>query len=312
MVVSGTGLEQLLARMSTPGTAVVAPRSAVPGAFLPGACTVDPVVESRTPGCPCCAVRLDLVASVERAVLRRRPPAHLVVAVDLDDPDGADVVTVVYTLLSDPDLARLVRLDGVVVAVDPVALSTRRAVGLPVLRRVEIEALAVADRVLVGRADVIRPDVAADIDGVLVAVAPFARVLMPALERVGRADVFGIDAWHGVPRHRRHDRSSASAPTNLELPDTVVLRHRGVLDPDAADLFFDRLVTGNARRMLRFQGVVVGRGNDGRTCCHGVRSYAMSHPAAEDGEPGPDNLVVVSGWGLDVDELVDDFREATA
>lgn len=310
MVAGGAGLDRLLAHVATPGTAVIAPRSVVPGAFVPGATMVAADVESRTPGCSCCAVRLDLIAAVERAVLRRERPGHVVVAVDLDEPAAADVVTVVYTLLSDPDLARLVRLDGVVVAVDPVALATRRAVGLPVLRRAEIEALAVADRVLVGRADALTPHVAHDVDALLHAVAPYAYVLAPARVPVGRADLFGIDAWHGVPHH--HQPSTVRSSLGLELPDTVVLRHQGALDPDAADLFFDRLVTGNAPRILRFQGVVVGRGSVGRTCCHGVRSYAMSHPAAEDGDPGPDNLVVVTGWGLDTDELADDFREATA
>lgn len=301
-------MDRLIALVSSPGTAVVVPRSMTPGGFLPSAVTTDPDVDSRTPGCACCALRLDLIAAVERAVFRPRPPARLIVVVDLADPLGSDVVTVVYSLLSDPDLARLVRLDGVLVALDPVSLATRRAVGMPALQFAEIQALSIADRVLVGRADAITSDAGADVDEVLRSAAPYALVLAPALRQVGRADLFGIDAWHGVPRHRDDD---GAVLDGLDLPDTVVLRHRGVLEPEAADDFFDRLVTSHAPKILRFQGVVAGRGNNGRTCCHGVRSYAMSHPAAEHGDPGPENVVVVTGWGLDVEMLVDDFRDAT-
>ncbi len=308
MLAGAADLDVLVGRVAWPDAAVVAPRSAGAVAPLPGWSAVLADTASRTPGCPCCAVRIDLVEAVERAVTRRNRPDHVIVAVDLDDPLGSDVVTAVYTVLSDPDLARLVRLDGVVVAVDPVAVATRLAIGAPPLRPAEVEALAIADRVMVGRADAVTGDAATLIDTIMHAAAPFASVLVPALVPVRRPDVFGIDAWHGVPRHR--PLLPVEVP-GLELPDTVVLRHNGALEPDAVDGFFDRLVAGNARRLLRFQGLIAATGNDGRTCCHGVRSYAMSHPAIEDGDAGPDNIVVVTGWGLDVDEVADDFRAAS-
>jgi G3E family GTPase len=90
---------------------------------------------------------------------------------------------------------------------------------------------------------------------------------------------------------------------------TVVLRQHAPLDPEAVDAWLEQLVDTHARRLLRMQGALSVVSVPERVCCHGVRSFAMSH--SENADPATsrrhESLVVVVGHGLDVAELADGF-----
>ena len=276
-------LRELVPRLVGSGHAVIAPTSmtghdatelrepAVAGLVVP-----DEV--ARTPGCPCCRVRLDLVGAIERAVRRPRPPRHLVVVIDLDDHRGSDVAGAVYTVLSDVDLARLVRLDACLVTYDAVTLATRAAIAdpeTPVLPVEDAETLALADRVVLARADDVVPEAVHRLEQRIRGAAPFAQVLAPGLQAVEADSLFSLDAWHQVPAI---PVASSDQPGH---PDTVVLVQHGLLDAEAIDEWFDDLIAHHARRLIRFQGVVTPNGEAPPMCCFGVRSFATSHPASE-------------------------------
>lgn len=82
---------------------------------------LEPVEGYRTFGCRCCQVRLDLVEGLRMLIERRVRPDRVVVLLD----PLCDISTALQTLLSDPDLGRLISLDGVIATTDAVALSTR-------------------------------------------------------------------------------------------------------------------------------------------------------------------------------------------
>lgn len=283
---------------------------------------VEPDVGERTAGCPCCRERLDVVDAVRVHLRRRDRPRRVVVAVPApsayeDRLDGAphgapqgrsSVAVVARTVLADPELRRHVRLDAVVTSLDAVAAVTRLRTGADlVIEDDEIERLAVADRLVVGRADQVAADAFAELVGTLRGVNRIAPVLAPALSPVRAAQLLDLDAWHGAP-------AVAPAGAVSDVPGasglhTVVLEQRGVLDPGGVEEWLDELVRAHAPRLLRLQGALAVEGQPHRVCCHGVGSYAMSHPEHqhEPGRRSSSSLMVLVGERLPADRLAEDL-----
>ncbi|MEM9517092.1 MAG: GTP-binding protein [Actinomycetota bacterium] len=305
-VFAGPGAEAVAASVVGPNECIVAEEWQGPGSVQ-----IRSDIGHRTPDCPCCAMRLDVIDGLLRTVRRaRRPTRVLLVA----GPDH-DLATIVYTILSDADLARHVRLDAVVVAVDAVAIATRRAADVPLGSRVELDALAIADALVVTRTADVTSEGLANVRTALDAVnAVGAQVILPgenpttppAVERL-RGTVLGLDAWHGAPAVDPHvtvlTHSSGGAP------DTVVLRQAAPLDPAAVDEWLDRLIESHAQRLVRMQGALAIESSPVRVCCHGVRSFAMSHSEADDpvASQRTESLLVMVGYDLDVDALTAEF-----
>jgi G3E family GTPase len=297
----------------------------IDGAGIDGAgrrITVVPDVGERSPGCPCCRLRLDLVDAVARLVRRRSRPTHLLVAVPdvaadpTAEPDGTSVTAVVHTVLSDPDLRRWVRLDGVVATLDAVASVTRLRTGSPVVEGEGAERLAIADRLLVARADQVVEASLTELRDVMGRLNRIAPVLAPAVERVAVEQLLSIDAWHGAPNVMPATPRGIAADTGHRVagtPDLVVLEQRGALDPGGVEAWLDEVLAHHAPRLVRLQGALAVDGSPGRVCCHGVGSYAMSHPEHEHsgGRRSDTSLMMLIGHGLPADELAAGLR-ATA
>lgn len=81
--------------------------SSFPGAQM--VIAADEEVVERSPGCPCCAVRHDLVRVLRNLGERRHRPARIIV----ETSAVADVATLEQTLMAHPALRRVVTLDGV-------------------------------------------------------------------------------------------------------------------------------------------------------------------------------------------------------
>lgn len=301
------GIEALAGRL------VVAPASvlsALPGPNRGGRVTIAADIAPRAPGCPCCEVRLDVVDALARVARRRRPPAGLVLAV----PGTEDVVTVVRTVLSDPELARLVALDGVVAAVDAPAAATRLAIGAPIGDQALVHRVAIADRIVPVGARGLTRTARADVVLALDRIAAFAPRPEP-FEGAAARRLLDLRAWHGVPElHSGMARTTATAEVpggDVELPSVVVLHQQGMLDPDAIDAWLGDIVAGHARRLLRLQGVLAVAGAPGRVCCHAVRSHASSHPEPPSvTNPRDRTTIVVCGMGLDAHELLTGLHAA--
>jgi G3E family GTPase len=256
-------------------------------------------------------MRLDVIEGLLRAARQARRPQRILLIAGPND----DITTITYTVLSDADLARHVRLDGVVMALDAVATATRIAGHGPLGSSLELDALAVADVIVLGRSRELTSDGFGRLVAALRNVNLVGAVCAPGQAAGGtdhpdEAMVTGLDAWHGAPAIDA--RGVAVAPSGVagsEVPATVVLRQTDPLDPDAVDEWLARLVDTHARRLLRMQGALSVVAVTERVCCHGVRSFAMSH--SENADPVTsrrhESLVLVIGHGLDVDELANGF-----
>jgi G3E family GTPase len=273
--------------------------------------TVAAVEGERTQGCACCRSRLDVVSSIRLLLERPRPVDRIIVLVGPE----RDVSTVNQTMLSDPDLQRLVELDGVVTTVDAVAMATRLAVELPVAGLVELQRLAVADRIMVSRAAEITDAALGRVMRSIRTVNRMGIIAAPALVPVDIGTLVDLHAWHGAPMV---GPANASEPLRVEhdddVPITVQCEVQGLLDPDAIDEWFDHLIAEYGPRLLRLQGAVAVRGEEHRVCCQGVRSFASSHSESEHlpQDRSAHSLVVVVGHRLDEASIRSSFLAALA
>lgn len=273
--------------------------------------TVSAIEGERTEGCPCCRCRLDVVSSIRLLLERPRPVERIIVVVD----PGRDVSTVNQTILSDPDLQRLVELDAVISSIDAVAMATRLALDLPVAGSLELQRLAVADRILVSRAGELTDEALGRVMRSVRTLNRFGIIAAPSLVPIDMGTLVDLHAWHGVPMV---GPANASEPLYVEEDDDVPITVRcevdGLLDPAAIDEWFDRLIAQYGAGLLRLQGAVAVVGEEHRVCCQGVRSYASSHSEIEHlpQDRSAHSLVVVVGYRLDEPSLRSSFMAALA
>lgn len=317
VVAGGAAAASVIGAASAPaGVSVIAPAALLDAPAGAGRIVTVADVAERSPGCPCCRSRLDLVDGLVRLARRRQRPDRIVVGLEPSD----DVVTALRTILAEPELARLVRLERVVVTVDAVALATRLASDLPFGDQLLLDRLAIADAVLVARSGDLGGASSERLLATLRTIARFGTVHpLPQADRPGRA-VCGPDRWHGSP----------DLEPNLELmpvrvddgdvvPDTVVLEQAGALDSDGTDDWLNGIIARHGRRLLRLQGVLAVAGLPWRVCCRAVGSAAMSHPELEHPpgtrpqRPGPArSTVVITGRALDAADLAAGLDAARA
>ncbi len=308
VIASSRPTERLLACVRDPGTTLIADRAT---AHLAGAEHViaggrltasEPDVYYRTRGCPCCAVREDLVDSVVRATRRATPPERLVVFVD---PHADDVLIAIATILSSVEISRRCSLDAVLVHVDAVEMATRLTTGAELVDDRLTTALAVADRIAVDGHTHVTPDIGQWIRTELTSRAGFAQLVDCDDRMIGRGVQF--DAWHGAPD------ACPIQPVRPDQPSTVVLRVDQPLDAEAIDEWLDQLVARHASRLLRIQGALSVLGHSERTCCYGVRSFATSHSEREHPTSrSTESVLAICGVGLDAAELASSFLATVA
>jgi G3E family GTPase len=121
-------------------------------------------------GCICCSVREDLIQTLADLASRRAagtiPPFHRVL---IETTGLADPVPVLHTLMTAPDVVGRYRIDGVVATVDAVnGAHTLNAHGEASRQ------IAVADRLLVTKTDLVSDEVLTRLEGRLAAINPIA------------------------------------------------------------------------------------------------------------------------------------------
>jgi G3E family GTPase len=295
------------------------------------AAVVAPDVTSRTLGCKCCQLRVDLVDAIRHAVLRRSPPRRLIAVVDrattsgcdraYDDDPTTDVVTCIHTVQADSEIERLASLDGVVVEVDARSASTRLASGFRLWSAQTEAALAIADRIVVTDARLLTTSARTALKQELRMVNRIGRVSLDSPTETIVDDLVDLDAWHRAPQCGVGSPSALSSATDPGTPaiDTVVLRRHGVLNPDAADAWLDQVVAVAPSRLLRFQAALRVSTHEHRVCFRGSRSVLRSQsehdPAGmSPGEPrrDGDSVVVLIGRELDRHALSEGFASIEA
>jgi G3E family GTPase len=323
-----------------PNAMLIASGETLAGAGLLGllrvgrAIVIAPDVASRTPGCECCQVRLDLIDAVRCAVLRRTPPERLIVVVDradtapLDEATGddraTDVVTVINTLYADGEIERLAHLGGLVVHVDACAASTRMASGFALWDPQVEAALAIADAIVVTGAKLLTEESRVAIADSLSALNRIGEVGFCSAKDIDVERLVHLDAWSGAPTSNSspardgvvsQERRGASPLYPGATVETVVLHRFGVLDPDATNAWLDRVVAESPRGLFRLHASLQVSTHHPRVCIRGSRSAMRSVAETPLGATGSaagkqarDNLVVLIGRDLDRQALSESFE----
>ena len=300
------------------------------------AAVTAPDVASRTPGCECCQVRLDLIDAVRHAVLRRLPPRRLILVVDpmpfarssaLADHDPAgDIITVIHTLQAESEVERLAHLDGLVVEVDACAASTRMASGIAGWSGQIESALAIADCAVVTGAALLTQGARAAVVHALNQLNRIGNVSLAGASGIDATQLVDLDAWRRSPSMSDFSETgivmASPWPSARQGPaepppasvGTIVLTRPGVLDPDATNAWLGRIVADSSTHLLRFQAALQVSSREPRVCIRGsrstMRSAPESAPTATSSANKPsdcDSIVMLIGRDLDRRALSESF-----
>jgi G3E family GTPase len=234
-------------------------------------------------GCLCCTVRGDLARAMRTLdIKRRRGRVMDYERVILETTGLADPAPILHTLMTDPMIAYGYRLDGVVALVDA-------ASGLATLDRQEEarKQVAMADRLLVSKADLMGGLVPAALLARLRALNPVAEILPVAHGAVAPERLFELGAWrerrgtaaleaqhhdhdhhdhhyhghdddhgHGHDRGHGHDHGGHDPNRHDAEIRAFCLRHAGAIPAHGFSAFLELLTASAGPNLLRVKGIV--------------------------------------------------------
>ena len=271
-------------------------------------------------GCLCCTVRGDLVRALDR-LWRRRARGVELDRVVIETTGLADPAPILQTLMLDPVVADRYRLDGVVTLVDAVN-------GAATLDRAPeaVRQAAVADRLVLSKADLAEPAALASLEARLRALNPLAPIIRavhgdiapaaildcgpwsstgrrPEVERwLGEAAVAAAEAAHrhapgeDADRHdheHEHDHSTredgaGSGALHEATIRTFCVRRAEPVSAAAASLFLSLLGAQRGPDLLRVKGILAIREEPDRPLVIHAVQHVVHEPVELDHWPSAD------------------------
>jgi G3E family GTPase len=228
-------------------------------------------------GCLCCTVRGDIVNTLtDLFVGRVKERVPYFTRAVIETTGLADPAPVLHALISDPIVAERYMIDGVVTTVDAVN-------GEATLDR-QIEAVkqaAVADRLIVTKADLADPDALARLEARLAALNPGAPLLRAAHGAIDPEDLFGlglfdpqtktveVQRWlqdeavaahgdddHGPGSHHGHDHHGNDVNRHDERIRAFCITRERPMSWAALSGWLDALATMRGDDLLRVKAIV--------------------------------------------------------
>lgn len=291
----------------------------------------DEEIYEMNNGCVCCTVRGDLIRVVEG--LMRRPGRFDGIIVETTGL--ADPVPVAQTFFMDDDVRAKTELDAVVALVDAKHLPLR----LKDSREAE-DQIAFADVVIINKTDLVTPEELAQIEDIVNAINPAARVYKTSrsgvdlarvldqgafnLERALENDphflehghddhVCGPDCDHDHHGHDHHHHGEMSAIHDITV-QSVSLRG-GEMNPERFFPWIQKITQTQGPNILRLKGIIAFKEDAERYVVQGVHMIIEGDHQRpwKDGEKHESRLVFI-GRDLDRAKLEESFKacEATA
>ena len=249
-------------------------------------------------GCLCCTVRGDLVRALRELAVKIEQ-GRPIKRVAIETTGLADPAPILMTLMSDPVVLRAYRLDGVVTLVDAVN-------GAATLDAHEeaVKQAAVADRIVLTKADIATTDAVAGLEARLRALNPGAPLLRATLGEIDPdallgAGPFDADAkspdvrrWldaeafeshdhhHAHGHHHHHDHAHGQDPHDLNRHDEKIrafcLTFDEPLHWDGIATWIEMLIMTRGDALLRVKGILNIAGEEKPVILHGVQH--VFHP----------------------------------
>ncbi len=269
-------------------------------------------------GCLCCTVRNDLVQTLRglfKRRARRQVPAFRRVVIETTGL--ADPAPVLHTLMTDPLLAHWFRLDGIVTTVD--AVNGGATLGA---HPESVKQAAVADRLLLTKADIAAPGQAETLEARLRALNPAAPILRVAQGAVEPATLFNAGLFDPETKHpdvvrwlkaeayetarehehdHKHDHEHGhDVNRHGDGIRAFCLRREAPLDWAQFNDWVETLITLYGVDLLRIKGVLNVAGMDTPLVVHGVQ-HVFHPPVALEAWPDDarDSRLVFITRGLD-------------
>lgn len=288
----------------------------------------DEEIYEMNNGCVCCTVRGDLIRVVEG--LMRRPGRFDGIIVETTGL--ADPVPVAQTFFMDDDVRAKTELDAVVALVDAKHLPLR----LKDSREAE-DQIAFADVVIINKTDLVTPEELAQIDDIVHAINPAARVYKTSrsgvdlarvldqgafnLERALENDphflehdhddhVCGPDCDHDHDHHHHH-HGEMSAIHDVTV-QSVSLRG-GEMNPERFFPWIQKITQTQGPNILRLKGIIAFKDDAERYVVQGVHMIIEGDHQRpwKDGEKHETRLVFI-GRDLDRAKLEESFKACEA
>lgn len=295
----------------------------------------DEEIYEMNNGCVCCTVRGDLIRVVEG--LMRRPGRFDGIIVETTGL--ADPVPVAQTFFMDDDVRAKTELDAVIALVD--------AKHLPLRLRDSREAedqIAFADVVIINKTDLVTPEELAQIEDIVNAINPAARVYKTSRSGVDLARVLDQGAFnleralendphflehghddhvcgpdcdhdhHGHDHHDHHHHHGEMSAIHDVTVQSVSLRG-GEMNPERFFPWIQKITQTQGPSILRLKGIIAFKGDAERYVVQGVHMIIEGDHQRpwKDGEKHESRLVFI-GRDLDRAKLEESFKacEATA
>ena len=288
-------------------------------------------------GCICCTVSGELVDSLRELFVRRvrgEIPAFRRVVVETTGL--ADPAPIIHTLMADPTLEERYRLDGVVTTVD-----ARHGSGQLDTHPESVKQAAVADRIVLTKADVAEPELVARLRARLAALNPGAPVITAEHGNVAPAALFDaglfdprtktadVERWlneeayargrrdpghgHGHGHEHEHEHEQDHEHHDVNRHDARIRTFcLTAAQPIAWERFaewIEMLLSTQGDKMLRVKGILNVAGADAPIAIHGVQT--MFHaPTALPAWPNADvrSRIVFITRDLGQGAIEDSFR----
>lgn len=248
---------------------------------------VDEAIVLLNSGCLCCNVRGDMVTAMRDLFLKRvRGEVPEFTRLIIETTGLADPAPILHTLMTDPLIGARYRLDGVIATVDAVNGSGQLD------RQPEpVKQVAVADRIVITKGDLVAPDAVEGLKTRLRRLNPAAPILVASEITIVPEDLLNaglfnagakspdVAAWlkdaayHGLREHshapydlNRHDDRVSSFVVVFEQPVSWGALVAGL----------DLLIATQGENLLRIKGIVNAVESETPFIVHGVQH--LFHP----------------------------------
>ena len=253
----------------------------------------DDVVIEMSSGCLCCTIRGDLARTLREAPGRFARGGKLWFdRVVIETTGLADPAPILHTLMNDAAVARHYRLDGVITTVDAVNG------GETLDRQLEsVKQVAVADRLLLTKTDLVEPDVLRGLQARLQTLNPGASQVIAEQGAVDPALLFDaglydpktkspdVQSWLKAEAYQAshghgHDHDHDHDHNDVNRHDEHIKAHSlAIAEPirgEALDAWLDTVLMLRGADCLRIKGIINVAELDGPMIIHGVQH--VFHP----------------------------------
>lgn len=245
-------------------------------------------------GCLCCRLKGSLNTTLN-GLLRRRALDGLTFRRVVVETSGlADPAPILHALIADPLFNRHFSIAGVTTVVDAANFPATLA-----HHSEGVTQVALADRVLITKADLAGPAQVAAVEAEVAALNPLAE-----RHRLARKAGDGAFIWiepRDTPRPQR-SRFMASAVTHAVV--TVSLAFPGRLTQDDVDAWLDRVGDLFGSALLRLKGILHLDDVPQPVVLHGVQGLVYS-PGLLAADTGSENRMVLIARGIEEQDLSD-------